>query len=192
VAFGGIAGPGLGLALTLEFRRLTKRPKRRRFRVAPRTAAFAALRGLALGAAAGVAFGARFGALFALLTAAALIGAYVLGAAPSSEFFTAERPRYSWARLRGTLQRGIAVGLAGAIAAALSTEGIAPLRVGLVTGVVAGLVGGVVGTLSPFIEYWADRLPPRRLGAVGVSLLLIGALLQSVEYWVVVLNVPVR
>ena len=38
------------------------------------------------------------------------------------------------------------------------------IRVGLVT----GLVTGVGGTVYPYIEYYADNLPERRLGAVGI------------------------
>jgi hypothetical protein len=58
------------------------------------------------------------------------------------------------------------------------------LRVGLVTGVVTA-----VGTMvNPFIEYYADNLPARYLGAFGICLVLGGFLLQSFQYWLALLN----
>jgi len=59
------------------------------------------------------------------------------------------------------------------------------MRVGLVTGIVTGF--GV--TFNPYIEYYADRLPERRLGAFGIGLILCGFALQSVQYWLALLDV---
>jgi hypothetical protein len=61
------------------------------------------------------------------------------------------------------------------------------LRVGLVTGLVTGI--GV--TVNPYIEYYADNLPERRLGVFGIALILCGFVLQSFQYWVALLNVRV-
>lgn len=61
------------------------------------------------------------------------------------------------------------------------------LRVGLVTGLVTAL-----GTMmNPYIEYYADNLPERRLGVFGIVLVLCGFALQSVQYWLAILDVPV-
>ena len=49
-----------------------------------------------------------------------------------------------------------------------------------------------MGTVSPFVEWWADNLPERRLGAFGAFLVLLGFGLQSLQYWEVLLNIPVR
>jgi hypothetical protein len=43
-----------------------------------------------------------------------------------------------------------------------------------------------------FVEWWADHLPARRLGAFGTMILLLGLILQSIQYWVVLLNVVVQ
>lgn len=32
------------------------------------------------------------------------------------------------------------------------------------------------------VEWWADNLPARRLGAYGAALVVIGSLLQSIQY----------
>jgi hypothetical protein len=61
------------------------------------------------------------------------------------------------------------------------------IRVGLVT----GLVTGVGMTVNPFIEYYADNLPERRLGVFGIWLLFCGSALQSFQYCVAILDIPV-
>ena len=48
------------------------------------------------------------------------------------------------------------------------------IRVGLVT----GLVTGIGMTVNPYIEYYADNLPERRLGAFGIVLILCGFAFQ--------------
>jgi hypothetical protein len=57
------------------------------------------------------------------------------------------------------------------------------IRVGLVTGIVTGI--GV--TVNPYIEYYADNLPERRLGAFGI--ILCGFALQSLQYWLALFDV---
>jgi hypothetical protein len=52
-------------------------------------------------------------------------------------------------------------------------------------------VTGVTVVIVPMIEYYADHLPERRLGAFGIALILCGFALQSFQYWVVVLDVRV-
>src|SRR5204863_7391445 len=59
------------------------------------------------------------------------------------------------------------------------------IRVGLVTGIVTGV--GV--TFNPYIEYYADNLPERRLGAFGIALMFCGFALQSLQYWLSLLDV---
>jgi hypothetical protein len=61
------------------------------------------------------------------------------------------------------------------------------IRVGLVTGIVTGTLGAVI----PLIEYYADNLPERRMGVIGVGLILLGFGLQSFQYWVMLLDVRV-
>jgi hypothetical protein len=59
------------------------------------------------------------------------------------------------------------------------------IRCGLLIGVVTGI--GI--TVNPSIEYYADNLPERRLGAFGIGLILCGFVLQSVQYWLALLDV---
>jgi hypothetical protein len=44
-------------------------------------------------------------------------------------------------------------------------------------------------TVNPYIEYYADNPPERRLGGFGVMLVLCGFGLQSLQYWLVSLDV---
>jgi hypothetical protein len=59
------------------------------------------------------------------------------------------------------------------------------IRVGLVTGIVTGMGA----TVNPYIEYYADNLPERRLGALGIGLILCGFALQSLQYWLALFDV---
>ena len=59
------------------------------------------------------------------------------------------------------------------------------IRVGLVIGIVTG----VGTTLSPYIEYYADNLPERRMGVFGIGLILCGFALQSLQYWLALFDV---
>jgi hypothetical protein len=61
------------------------------------------------------------------------------------------------------------------------------IRVGLVTGIVTA----VGATINPYIEYYADNLPERRLGIFGIALILCGFSLQSIQYWLALFDIPV-
>jgi hypothetical protein len=41
----------------------------------------------------------------------------------------------------------------------------------------------------PFIEWGADHMPAKRMGVIGVGLILSGLALQSIQYWVTLLGV---
>ncbi len=44
--------------------------------------------------------------------------------------------------------------------------------------------------ISPFTEWWADRLPARRMGTIGALLMVLGFLLQSIQYLLVLFGKP--
>jgi uncharacterized membrane protein YccC len=59
------------------------------------------------------------------------------------------------------------------------------VRVGFVTGLATA-----IGTLvHPYIEYYADNLPQRYLGAFGILLILFGFRLQSLQYWLALFDI---
>ena len=49
-----------------------------------------------------------------------------------------------------------------------------------------------MAVICPIIERWADSLPVRRLGMFGALLIFSGFLLESVEHWLVLFDVPIR
>jgi hypothetical protein len=61
---------------------------------------------------------------------------------------------------------------------------------GLRLGLAAGVVSALIGLFSPMIEWRIENLPERRLGMIGLAPILAGVLLQSVQYWLAVLKVP--
>jgi hypothetical protein len=65
------------------------------------------------------------------------------------------------------------------------------LSVGLRAGLMMGIVTAIVIAFTPFIEWTADHVPERRMGVLGIGLILIGFTLQSVQYWVALLDVGV-
>ena len=50
----------------------------------------------------------------------------------------------------------------------------------------------IVSSCTPFVEWAADRVPARRMGVFGIGLILTGFTLQSVQYWLALLDVGVR
>jgi hypothetical protein len=46
----------------------------------------------------------------------------------------------------------------------------------------------IVVSGSPRVEAWADALPARRLGLFGLALILVGFLLDSVQFWATLLS----
>ena len=64
--------------------------------------------------------------------------------------------------------------------------------VGLKAGLAIGVVTAISGSFTPFVEWIADHLPAKRMGVFGVGLVLVGFALQSVQYWVALLDVTIR
>jgi uncharacterized membrane protein YkgB len=70
-------------------------------------------------------------------------------------------------KLLATQIRGSVIGVAGVLAGTLTRAGVRGPLFGLEVGLVVAVAGAIVATLSPFIEWWADCLPERRLGSSG-------------------------
>jgi hypothetical protein len=132
-----------------------------------------------------------FAAAFAVLLTLGQIVAYSRGIRPAMDYAATGRPRitrrHAWAILVRTVGYTATALLCSALVRHVDHAWAFAIRVGLVIGVVTGIGGAVV----PLIEYFADHLPERRLGAFGIVLILCGFALQSFQYWVVVLDVRV-
>jgi hypothetical protein len=135
--------------------------------------------------------GLPFAAAFAFLITAGQIFAYTQGMRPSMDYEAARRHRLSRRHIWGAIAR-----TAGYIATALICSAVVrhvehPWLFALRVGVVTGLVTAVGAMVNPYIEYFADNLPERRLGVFGIWLVLSGFAMQSVQYWLAIFNVRV-
>ena len=188
VFFGVACGTASGITIAIELDRAARNLDH--FPL-PWEAVFSAIRGTAFGAGLYRILGLEFAIAFGALITAGQIVAYTRGMRPSLDYAASRRHRLSRRQLSGVLIRTV-----GYIATALICSAIVghldhawpfALRVGLVTGIVTA-----VGTaVNPSIEYYADNLPERRLGVFGIWLLLCGFALQSFQYWVAILDIPV-
>jgi CDP-diglyceride synthetase len=133
--------------------------------------------------------GFGFAIAFAILITAGQVFAYSRGMRPGTDYAASRRPRLTRRQFWGTVRRTIGYTLTALICSALihhvDHAWLFAIRVGLVT----GLVTGVGVTVNPYIEYYADNLPERRLGVFGIGLILCGFTLQSLQYWLVLFDV---
>jgi hypothetical protein len=136
--------------------------------------------------------GALFAVLFAVLSIVGQIWAYTRGMRPSIDYHPGTRPRLTRKQWVGSVNRTI-----GQVAAALLCSFVAHRTQGaLAYAVRVGLTSGIATAIGimvvPIVEYYADNLPERRMGVFGIGLILCGFGLQSTQYWISLLDVPVR
>jgi len=185
--FGVMGAVLMGPILGLEFSRRAREGREDTFE----STLFASLRGLAFGAASWLSGTRAFAVLFGLLSAIFLIAAYQLAGSPGEVWAAQARPRVSKVTWMVFFSRGLAVG-ASSILAGLVTGVPGDFALGLKIGLITGFLSGLANAFGPLVEWRADNLSPRRLGAFGTVLLLAGFCLQSVQYVLPLFNVPVR
>jgi len=184
--FGLAAGIATGITLSIEFNRAARGLDHYAL---PWEALFSAIRGFAFGAGLYRILGFRFAIAFAILVTLGQVFVYWRGNRPAIDYSASRRPRITRRQLMGTIVRTLGFTVTALICSALIRHLDHPwlfaIRVGLVTGVVTGV--GI--TVNPFIEYYADNLPARRLGAFGIVLIFCGFALQSLQYWLALFDV---
>jgi hypothetical protein len=111
---------------------------------------------------------------------------------PTIDYQPATRPRLTKNQFLGVVNRTVGYALAGYISALAAHQRAHALGVGLKAGVVIGVVTAIASACMPFVEWSADHVPERRMGVFGVGLILIGFALQSVQYWLALLDVGIR
>jgi hypothetical protein len=186
--FGLAAGITTGVTVAIELNRVARGQDHYGL---PWEGLFAAIRGFGFAAGLYRILGFGFAIAFAILIIAGQIFSYSRGMRPSTDYAAFRRPRFTRRLFWGTVVRTF-----GYIATALICSAFIhhvdhawsfALRVGLVTGIVTGV--GV--TVNPYIEYYADNLPERWLGAFGIGLILCGFALQSIQYWLALFDIRV-
>jgi hypothetical protein len=188
--FGAAAGVTHGITLSLEFSRASRGDLK------PGSwydASASAIRGLGHAVGAAAYFGPMFGILFGLLSTVGQIAAYHVGMRPTLNYAPAPRPRFTRVQLLGALNRTAGYGIgAGWLCAHLAHRPDLAVSFGVRIGLTIGLTTGCSGAFTPVIEWGADHVPAKRMGVYGVGMILIGFSLQSVQYWVSLLDIPVR
>jgi hypothetical protein len=53
------------------------------------------------------------------------------------------------------------------------------------------LVTAIATSCTSFIEWIADHVPEKRMGVLGVGMIVVGFALQSVQYWVALLDIRI-
>jgi hypothetical protein len=178
--FGLASGLATGITISIE---LNRAARGLRHYSLPWEALFGAIRGFGFGVGLYPTLGLEFSAAFAILITLGQVWAYSRNMRPAIDYEASRRARLTRRQFWGTLTRTIGYIVTALICGALVHRAdhawSFAIRVGLTTGIVTGV--GV--TINPYIEYYADNLPERRLGAFGIVLILCGFALQSLQYW---------
>jgi len=187
--FGLASGVAHGISLAWEYSRVSRHEPKPGFWV---DTAMSAIRagGFALGTA--YSFGATFGATFGVLSTAGQAIAYRFGIRPDVDYKPATRPRMSRFLLLAALNRTVGYGATGYVSSLIAQQRHQAIAVGLKTGLAIGVVTAIVGSCTPLIEWTADHVPEKRMGVLGVGLILIGFTLQSTQYWAALLDINVK
>src|SRR6266852_2742282 len=151
-----------------------------------------AIRGAGFALGATYLYGVTFGATFGVLSTVGQVIAYQVGIRPTLDYQAATRPRLTKHQFLAALNRTVGYAAAGYISALTAHQSANALGVGVKAGLVIGLVTAISNFCTPFIEWIADHVPEKRMGVFGVGLILIGFALQSVQYWVALLDVSIR
>ena len=187
--FGLASGLAHGLTLAWEYSRASRHAPRPGFWL---DTAMSAIRGCGFGLGASYLFGVPFGLTFGALSTAGQMIAYRLGIRPTLDYKPAARPRLTPRLLLAAANRTVGYMATGYVSSLIAQQREHAIAVGLKAGLAIGVVTAVVGPLTPFVEWRADHVPEKRMGVFGIGLILIGFALQSVQYWVALLDVTVR
>jgi hypothetical protein len=178
--FGLASGAATGITIAIELRRVARTGDHHSL---PWEALFSAIRGFAFGAGLYWTLGLQFATAFGVLITVGQIFAYARGIRPGMDYAALRRPRLTrrqvWASVLRTIGYVATALVCSALVRHVANVWSFAIRVGLVTGLVT-TVGQLV---NPYIEYYADSLPERRLGVFGIGLILCGFALQSFQYW---------
>jgi hypothetical protein len=187
--FGIASGAAHGITLAWEFSRASRgRPK-------PGVwydTAMSAIRGAGFALGAAYLYGAGFGLTFGALSTAGQVLAYRAGIRPTIDYRPAARPRLTRHQLLAAANRTVGYAVAAYLSALAAHQPADALSVGLRVGMVIGLVTAVASACTSFVEWGADRVPEKGMGIFGIALILTGFALQSVQYWLVLLDVRIR
>jgi hypothetical protein len=187
--FGLATGAAHGVTLAWEYARAARGGSKPGFR---HDVATSAIRGAGFALGAAYLYGWTFGVMFGLLSTVGQVVAYRVGIRPTLDYHPATRPRLTKYQLLAAVNRTFGYAATGYISALVSHQRADALNVGLKSGLAIGLITVIVNACTPFIEWTADHVPEKRMGVFGVALILLGFTLQSIQYWLAILDVTIR
>ncbi len=194
LVFGVLAGITHGMTLAWEFAR-ESRDREQAHAARPSIwydSAMSAIRGTGHGAGGAYLYGGVFGVTLGLMSTVGQVIAYrAAGIRPAMVYSPSKKPRTNKRALLAVLNRTVGYTLGAALAAVLAGRQDY-VALGLKFGLVIGAVTAVSTTFAPVIEWYADRMPQRRMGVIGVALILCGFSMQSIQYWLTMLDVAVK
>ena len=183
--FGLASGLTHGMTLAWELSRAARNEPRAGFWVDTK---MSAIRGVGFALGAWYLFGPAFGFTFGAFSTIGQALAYRFGIRPAAEYKPATRPRLTRFQLYAAANRTVGYAVTGYVSSIVAQQREHALAVGLRTGLAIGLVTALAGSFTPFVEWGADHVPERRMGVYGVVMILAGFTLQSVQYWIALLN----
>jgi hypothetical protein len=154
--------------------------------------AMSAIRAAGFGLGATYLYGGAFGATFGVLSTVGQVLAYRAGIRPTLDYQPATRPRLTKHQFLAAVNRMVGYTVTGYVSSLVAQQPEHAIAVGLKAGVAIGLVTAIAGTCTPFIEWMADHVPEKSMGVFGVGLIITGFALQSVQYWLALLDVSIR
>ena len=187
--FGLVSGAAHGLTLAWEFSRASRHGPKPGFWY---DGAMSAIRGAGFAVGATYLYGATFGVTFGALSTVGQLLGYSAGIRPTLDYQPATRPRLTRHQFLAAVNRTAGYTVAGYISALTAHQSADAWRVGVKAGLLIGLVTVIWSACTPFIEWGADHLPQKTMGVLGIGLILLGFALQSVQYWLALLDVSVR
>lgn len=187
--FGVASGVAHGITLAWEFSRASRHRPKPGFWA---DVIMSAIRGTGFALGSAYLYGGAFGVTFGALSTVGQILGYRVGIRPTIDYQPAARPRLTKFQLLAVVNRTVGYAVAGYLAALAGNQRAGAFRLGVKDGLVVGIVTAVASACIPFIEWNVDRVPEKSMGVFGLGLILIGFTLQSVQYWVAFLQLPVQ
>lgn len=187
--FGLASGGAHGITLAWEYSRASRRRPKPGFWY---DMAMSAIRGGGFALGAMYLYGGTFGVTFGALSTVGQVFAYRAGIRPTIDYQPAARPRLTKRQALAAVNRTVGYAVTGYISGLTAHQRATALSVGVKAGLVIGVVTAISSACTTFIEWIADHVPEKGMGVFGVGLILIGFALQSVQYWVALLDVSIR
>jgi hypothetical protein len=187
--FGAVSGIAHGITLAWEFSRASRGQPKSGFWV---DTGMSAIRGCGFALGASYLFGPRFGVTFGLLSTVGQAIAYRIGIRPTVDYKPAVRPRVTRFQVLAGLNRTAGYAVTGYVSSLIAQQPQHAIAVGLRTGLALGVVTVVIGLMHAVRRMGGRSCAREAHGVFGVGLILVGFALQSVQYWLALLDVTVR